>query len=118
MSIEAQDEEVDEKAKLAHEAYIEELDNAVHPEDAVRVQLMSDLHLEFHMQPKKGGPSGKGYDVFDFLVLAPNLALLGNIGIAAQAGLFEFFVRQVKRFERVFFVMGNHEGYNGTYVRV
>jgi len=77
---------------------------------------MSDLHLQFHLRPASGAPSGPGYDVFDFPAAAPNLALLGNIGIAAQAGLFDFFHKQLKRFERVFFLMGNHEGYNSSYV--
>lgn len=76
---------------------------------------MSDVHLEFHIRPATG-PSGPGYQVFDFPVSAPNLALLGNIGLTTQAGLFDFFLRQLHRFERIFFVLGNHEGYNSTYV--
>lgn len=75
---------------------------------------MSDLHLEFHLRPVTGH-SGPGYQVFDFPAAASNLALLGNIGLTTQPGLFEFFHRQLSRFERVFFVLGNHEGYNSTY---
>ncbi|KAF8577551.1 hypothetical protein K439DRAFT_1649058 [Ramaria rubella] len=75
---------------------------------------MSDLHLEFHLRPATGH-SGPGYQVFDFPVGANNLALLGNIGLTTQAGLFDFFHRQLLRFENIFFLLGNHEGYNSTY---
>jgi hypothetical protein len=85
-------------------------------ENPVFIQIMSDLHLEFHLRPAMGH-SGPGYQVFDFQVAATNLALLGNIGLTTQAGLFEFFHRQLARFERIFFVLGNHEGYNSSYVR-
>lgn len=130
-SIEAKDELAEEKAKAAQEAYIEELNGSFHTvfsswlrandtiiENAcvnpVAIQLMSDLHLEFHLRPITGH-SGPGYQVFDFPVSATNLALLGNIGLTTQPGLFEFFHRQLLRFDRIFFVLGNHEGYNSTY---
>jgi hypothetical protein len=77
---------------------------------------MSDIHLEFPFR-QKDGSRGKGYTVFDFPKMAPNLALLGDIGLACEDGLFQFLERNLRRFERVFFVMGNHEGYGGSYVR-
>jgi len=83
--------------------------------DPVGIQLMSDVHLEFHLRQESGN-SAPGYQVFDFPVAAASLALLGNIGLTSQPGLFDFFHRQLRRFERIFFVLGNHEGYNTTYV--
>ncbi|KIJ31930.1 hypothetical protein M422DRAFT_61617 [Sphaerobolus stellatus SS14] len=76
---------------------------------------MSNLHLQFHLRPANGARSGPGYKVFDFPTMVPNLALLRNISIASQAGLFDFYHKQPKRFGRVFFVLGNNKGYNSTY---
>lgn len=65
-------------------------------------QVLSDLHLEV----ERG--STPPY-TFDFPVTAPNLALLGDIGWTRDERLFEWLELQLSRFERVFFVIGNHE---------
>lgn len=67
-------------------------------------QIMSDLHLE----TPKSRPS---YGEFTFDPVSPNLALLGDIGEAEHEELFDFLKSQLERFERVFFVLGNHEAY-------
>ena len=76
---------------------------------------MSDLHLEgtFHCP---GGDTLPGYDVFNCRPFSPVLALLGDIGLTAQDGLFVFLQRQLSKYEKIFFVMGNHEYYRTSYV--
>jgi hypothetical protein len=67
----------------------------------MRFQILSDLHLE----------SPQAYDLYEFPVTAPNLALLGDIGNVRDAGYFLFLRKQLGRYERVFVVLGNHEPY-------
>lgn len=71
----------------------------------VEIQILSDLHLE--------NPSA--YDVFDISPRAPYLALLGDIGIVADAGLFTFIKTQLAQFEVVFFHLGSHESWQSTW---
>ena len=68
---------------------------------SLKIQVMSDLHLETH-------PS---YD-YDFPKTAPYLALLGDIGHVATEHLIQFLVRQLLRYKVVFFLLGNHEPYH------
>jgi len=69
----------------------------------MRVRVMSDLHLEFGMMDP-----GEG----DILVLA------GDICVASDYEKFhEFFVKCVKNYNRVFYVMGNHEHYHGDFTQ-
>ncbi|EFI28188.1 hypothetical protein CC1G_14215 [Coprinopsis cinerea okayama7 len=73
----------------------------------VDIQILSDLHLEFE----------RGEDplyTFDFPACAPNLALLGDIGWTRDERLFVWLEFQLTRFERVFFVSGNHEPFIRT----
>ncbi|EJD48406.1 serine/threonine protein phosphatase [Auricularia subglabra TFB-10046 SS5] len=85
-------------------------------EDPQAIQVMSDLHLEFMFRVKGGTAEDRkpGYEIFDFPVAAPNLALLGDIGLAKHDGLYDFFEKQLRRFQRVFFVPGNHEYYGSS----
>jgi hypothetical protein len=77
---------------------------------------MSDLHLEFYFN-RPGTGSHPGYQVFECSPAAPVLALLGDIGLCKHDDkLFDFLERQLKKFEKIFYVMGNHEGYQLTYV--
>ncbi|MBE3047446.1 metallophosphoesterase, partial [Candidatus Bathyarchaeota archaeon] len=70
----------------------------------VRLQLMSDLHLETpHMLPM--------YRSFHIEPKCPYLALLGDIGSAHDDRLFAFLEEQLRQFEVVFYVLGNHEPY-------
>lgn len=72
-----------------------------------RIQILSDLHLEM---------ISSAYEMYDFAATAPNLALLGDIGLASQsAGLLAFLTRQLRRYERVFYVLGNHEPYHSSW---
>ena len=67
-------------------------------------QIISDLHHETHT----------AYE-FAFRQTAPNLALLGDIGQAADDGLFAFIETQLRRYWNVFFVPGNHEPVLGSW---
>ena len=73
------------------------------------VQIVSDLHLE----------APKAYDVFDIVPRAPVLALLGDIGNAEPhaSGLAAFLERQLRQFQAVLLVPGNHEAYHSTWPR-
>lgn len=70
-----------------------------------RIQVLSDLHLE--------APSA--YDIFDIPPGAPYLALLGDIGNTKDDALFTFLEAQLRRFEIVFFLLGNHEPYHSNW---
>jgi len=84
------------------------------PENSVPIQIMSDLHLEFYfLSPGKG--SKPGYEIFECPPAAPVLALLGDIGLCAQDKLFDFLERQLEKYEKILYVMGNHEGYKASY---
>jgi predicted phosphodiesterase len=79
------------------------------------IQIMSDLHLEGSFRCA-GGDVLPGYDVFDCNPSSPVLALLGDIGLVVQDGLFAFLQRQLSKYEKIFFVMGNHEYYRTNQV--
>ncbi|OQE46966.1 hypothetical protein PENCOP_c001G01299 [Penicillium coprophilum] len=68
-------------------------------------QILSDLHLE--------NPSA--YDLFKISPKAPYLALLGDIGVAKDAGFITFIETQLRQFQIVFFLLGNHEPYHSTW---
>jgi hypothetical protein len=79
------------------------------------IQVMSDLHLEFSFR----GPENNvipGYDAFDCKPCSPVLALLGDIGLVSHEGLFVFLRRQLLKYEKILYVMGNHEFYSSCYV--
>lgn len=71
----------------------------------MQFQVMSDLHLEM----------GSQYTSFNITQRAPNLILAGDIGrLCDYDPLKAFLIKQIKQFERVFFVLGNHEFYGVT----
>lgn len=76
------------------------------PFNRVRIQIMSDLHLEF----------GRSYESFSFKPTAPYLALLGDIGRTIDEPYFAFLGMLLTNYDKVFLVMGNHEGYGSSYV--
>jgi len=78
---------------------------------------MSDLHLEFPFKTPQG-ETVEGYEIFECTPSAPYLALLGDIGLCNDSGLFTFLGRQLKKYSKIFFVMGNHEGYHSSYVGI
>ncbi|KIJ34642.1 hypothetical protein M422DRAFT_34990 [Sphaerobolus stellatus SS14] len=77
------------------------------------LQVMSDMHLELTFL--RAEDSRPGYEVFHCAPCSPMLALLGDIGITTQDGLFGFLRRQLFQYEKVFFLMGNHEFYQSTF---
>lgn len=78
--------------------------HASHSPAPTVLQIMSDLHLE----------TPKFRPMYNELHLEPRaryLALLGDVGLAADDALFDFLTRQLRQFEVVFYVLGNHEPY-------
>lgn len=73
-----------------------------------RVQIASDLHLEFIREG-----CGAEFDL-DAMVTptAPILALLGDIGIPTHPGYKRFLLHQAERFDAVLVLTGNHELYD------
>lgn len=69
------------------------------------LQILSDLHLE----------SPAAYDTFKIEPKAPYLALLGDIGYVKDAGFFDFLRKQLRAFQIVFLVLGNHEPYHSSW---
>jgi len=82
---------------------------------AFPIQVVSDLHLEFSFRGQ-GNSTMAGYDAFDCKPCSPVLALLGDIGLVSHEGLFVFLRRQLLKYEKILYVMGNHEFYSGSYV--
>ena len=69
---------------------------------SITLQILSDLHLETpHLLPM--------YSDFRVEPRSPYLALLGDIGNANDRRLFQFLEEQLRRFQIVFYVLGNHE---------
>lgn len=70
------------------------------------VQIVSDLHLE----------ATNAYATLEIPPKAPYLALLGDIGNTVQDDSFTSFLdRQIKLFQVVFLLPGNHEPYRSTW---
>ncbi|EFQ99267.1 Ser/Thr protein phosphatase superfamily protein [Nannizzia gypsea CBS 118893] len=69
------------------------------------IQILSDLHLE----------SPSAYDLFTIPPKARHLALLGDIGNVRDRGFFPFIEIQLRRFQTVFFLLGNHEPYHSSW---
>lgn len=71
------------------------------------IQILSDLHLEIFAS----------YDTHEITPTAPYLALLGDIGTLGkhERELLEFLTRQLRLFQVVFFVPGNHEAYRTSW---
>uniref|UniRef100_A0A060TD13 ARAD1D44022p n=1 Tax=Blastobotrys adeninivorans TaxID=409370 RepID=A0A060TD13_BLAAD len=67
----------------------------------MKFQYLSDLHLEVV-------PSYEKYEIYP---RAPYLILAGDIGQLCDPGLRLFLRTQCQQFERVFYVLGNHELY-------
>lgn len=82
----------------------------------IPIQIMSDLHLELFFPRREGIGVQPGYHVFDCAPAARILALLGDIGLAVHGGLYDFLERQLHKYRHILFVIGNHEGFDSTYV--
>ncbi|KAF8653548.1 hypothetical protein AX16_003911 [Volvariella volvacea WC 439] len=79
--------------------------------DALRIQLLSDLHLEIERFPREDSDDLYKYS---FPAKAKMLALLGDIGWTRDDRLFEWIRIQLTKFKTIFFVRGNHEAYRST----
>jgi hypothetical protein len=75
----------------------------------IAFQIISDLHLE----TPQTRPT---YGDFEIEPRAPYLALLGDIGNVCDERLFNFLETQLRRFQIVFFVLGNHEPYGTSFI--
>ncbi|PWY88694.1 acyl-CoA dehydrogenase mitochondrial precursor [Aspergillus sclerotioniger CBS 115572] len=73
-----------------------------------RFQIVSDLHLE----------NPVAYDLFEISPKAPYLALLGDIGNVRDDGFLPFIEDQLRKFEVVFLVLGNHEPFHSSWPEV
>jgi predicted MPP superfamily phosphohydrolase len=69
----------------------------------MRVQIYSDLHLDHYDK------------ILELEPLAPVLILAGDIGNLSSPMFREFMRRADRLWERVFFVLGNHEFYHGRH---
>ncbi|TVY89183.1 Uncharacterized protein LAWI1_G005617 [Lachnellula willkommii] len=74
---------------------------------SVKIQLMSDLHLE----TPQARPT---YQDFEIAPECQYLALLGDIGNVVDNRLFEFLESQLRSFKVVFYLLGNHEPFGMT----
>ena len=73
----------------------------------MKVQILSDLHLEIE---RTGAKEGEQFYTYDIPARAEHLALLGDIGWTVNDGLFDWLREQLKVFKTVFFLSGNHGG--------
>jgi len=67
----------------------------------MRLQILSDLHLEIER-------TGTELYTYEVPVMAPNLALLGDIRCTIDGRLFKWIEVQLRVFTTVFFVPENH----------
>jgi hypothetical protein len=71
----------------------------------MRIQILSDLHLEIE---RKNYPEGRQFYHYEIPVEAESLALLGDTGCTVDDQLFSWLRIQLTRFKMIFYVMGNH----------
>ena len=72
--------------------------------------IVSDLHLE----TPASRPAYADYDL-EPRPECRHLCLLGDIGLVSDGRLFDFLERQLRKFEIIFYVIGNHEPYGTDY---
>lgn len=73
----------------------------------MKIQLVSDIHLEFYPEEKFPKVENQGADV---------LILAGDICTASKCGRFiPWFEELGRKFEDIYYVIGNHEHYNYKY---
>lgn len=76
--------------------------------ERLRIQYISDIHLEFYDKRDKG----KVFMTQFLSPVAPYLALCGDIGNPSRPAYRAFLAQCSAAFERVFMIPGNHEYYN------
>lgn len=83
----------------------------------MKINLVSDLHLEFGRQELPGG---------EVLILAGDIAEAKNIAkeyhgtkpepyVGGDLTYYDFFEKECSKYQKVFYVMGNHEHYHGRF---
>ena len=78
----------------------------------MRIQILSDLHLEIE---RRSYPEGREFYHYEIPVEAESLALLGDIGCTVDDQLFSWLRIQLTRFKMIFYVMGNHGTWYGSH---
>ena len=78
---------------------------------SVKIQLMSDLHLE----TPQARPM---YQDFEIPPKCQYLTILGDIENIGDSRLFDFLEKQLRSFEVVFYLLGNHELFGMTRLEV
>jgi len=69
-----------------------------------QIQILSDLHLEFYKKLPKNICN-------DYFPKTPTLFLVGDIGYPQDKIWLEFIEWCESKYERIFYVQGNHEAY-------
>ncbi|GBE87486.1 Ser/Thr protein phosphatase protein [Sparassis latifolia] len=77
----------------------------------MRIQILSDIHLEME---RPGSAPGQEFYHYDIPVCAEHLALLGDIGWTVDERLFEWLRAQLRLFKTIYYVAGNHEPYRSS----
>ncbi|KAJ0163919.1 Uncharacterized protein CTA2_2118 [Colletotrichum tanaceti] len=87
-------------------AFARKINKWLHSSSSVRIQILSDLHLEV----------GQQYSSYSFPASAPLLLLGGDVGrLVDYDGYLKFLEAQACRYEKVFLVLRNHEFYGLDY---
>lgn len=85
--------------------------------DKLTITLLSDLHLEYGYQKLSGGEvlilAGDIGEVRDFKKEYHSTKLLDRT--PGDLKWYDFLYHECAKYDRVFYVMGNHEHYNGRY---
>jgi len=73
----------------------------------IKIQFTSDIHLEFY--------ANKPINVLDVVTpCAPYLAIVGDLGYPTMNNFKEFLSQASKLYTKIFYVLGNHEYYQGN----
>ncbi|KAF9065039.1 Ser/Thr protein phosphatase protein [Rhodocollybia butyracea] len=77
----------------------------------MQIQILSDLHLEIERATTAPGQEFYHYNI---PANSDTLVLLGDIGWTTEPRLFEWLELQLRKFQTIFFVSGNHEPYRSS----
>ncbi|KAH9946333.1 uncharacterized protein BXZ73DRAFT_95833 [Epithele typhae] len=85
------------------------------PNDKMRFQLLSDLHMEVERPPTALQSNEDSYTyTFPADETADALALVGDVGTTNDERMFGWIRTQLQRFNLVFFLPGNHEYHHSS----
>jgi|WetSurSiteA1Bulk_404760.scaffolds.fasta_scaffold00038_68 Icc-related predicted phosphoesterase len=83
----------------------------------MNIQILSDVHIEFHMDYGRSFIDALNPDGVDVLVIAGDLGVVNPV-CGPKSQLFDALKRLCGKFPHVVYVLGNHEFYNNTYTSV